>query len=253
MRSPFSELVKHKFIAALVHMSGSVLLALICLVLVFQMWYPSPLHAAIGVTQIFLLVLGVDVVIGPLLTFVVFKPGKKTLKFDLSVIVLLQLIALSYGLYTVMIGRPAWVVYNVDRFDVVRAYELQEQYQTLAKPEYAAAPLWGPRWVAAVAPTDVTERNKLTFESVEGHADLAQRPNLYAPLLTVKAAMQKRAKPLDKLKALNVGNEALVAETLKKYPLADSFVPLKAPIQDMTVLLRKDTAEVVAVVALKPW
>jgi hypothetical protein len=236
-----------------IHLGVSLCIALCVLLLVFVVWYPAPLHTAIGVTQIFLIVLAVDLVIGPLLTFVVFKHGKKTLKFDLSVIALLQLAALLYGLYTVAVGRPAWVAYNVDRFDVVRAYELQEKYQTLAKPEYAAAPLWGPHWVAALVPAGREERNNLTLESVGGGADLAQRPNLYAPVSAAKADMQKRAKPLDKLKALNTGNEALVDEILKKYPQADSFVPLKAPIQDMTVLLRKDTAEVVAVVELKPW
>jgi hypothetical protein len=236
-----------------IHLAVSVGIAVCVLLLVFIVWYPSPLHNAIGVTQIFLMVLAVDLVIGPLLTFVVFKHGKKTLKFDLTVIALLQLAALLYGLYTVAVGRPAWMVYNVDRFDIVRSYELKEKYQTRAKPEYAGTPLWGPQWVAALMPSDSEERNKLTLESVDGDADLAQRPNLYAPVSTAKADMQKRAQPLDKLKALNKGNEALVDDLLKKYPQADSFVPLKAPIQDMTVLLRKDTAEVVAVVELKPW
>jgi hypothetical protein len=249
----WSSHLKSKFKAMSIHLAVSIGIAACVLLLVFIVWYPSPLHTAIGVTQIFLIVLAVDLVIGPLLTFVVFKRDKKTLKFDLGVIALLQLAALAYGLYTVAIGRPAWVAYNVDRFDVVRAYELQEKYQTLAKPEYADTPLWGPRWVAALLPTNSEARNKLTVESVDGGADLAQRPNLYAPVSAAIADMQKRAQPLDKLKALNKGNEILVDEILKKYPQADSFVPLKAPIQDMTVLLRKDTAEVVAVVELKPW
>lgn len=239
--------------AFLVHLGISALIALLMLALVFLVWYPSPLETAIGVTQIFLMLLAVDVVIGPMLTLAVFKVGKKTLKFDLSVIALLQLTALAYGLYTVTIGRPAWVVYNVDRFDVVRAYELQEKYQKLAKPEYASVPLWGPKWIAAVNPTDIDERNALTMESVQGGADLPQRPNYYTALSAVKSGIQSHAKPLTELSKYNPGDEAKIQAILKRYPQADSYVPLRAPIENMSVLLRKDTAEVVAVVELKPW
>jgi hypothetical protein len=40
---------------------------------------------------------GRDLALGPLLTLIVFEPGKPSLKFDLSCIVLLQLGALLYG------------------------------------------------------------------------------------------------------------------------------------------------------------
>ena len=47
--------------------------------------------------MLILLMIGVDVVIGPLLTLIVFDPKKKHLKFDLVVIAALQLAALAYG------------------------------------------------------------------------------------------------------------------------------------------------------------
>ena len=70
------------------HLIVSLLIACCCLILVFYVWHPVPLAKAIGVTHIFLMMLIIDVILGPLLTLLVAKQGKKTLKFDLSVIIL---------------------------------------------------------------------------------------------------------------------------------------------------------------------
>jgi len=52
-------------------------------------WYPPPLFQLLGGFELLLLIVAVDIALGPLLTLVVFKSGKKRLKFDLSVIALL--------------------------------------------------------------------------------------------------------------------------------------------------------------------
>lgn len=56
------------------------------------------LHIAFGVTTIYLMLLGIDLILGPLLTFLVFKEDKKKLKFDLGVILIIQLSRLFFGL-----------------------------------------------------------------------------------------------------------------------------------------------------------
>ena len=83
-----------RFRASGFHFVISLLVGLVLLALCWFMWYPAPMLMAIGGHEIFLLVVGIDVVLGPLLTLVVFKSGKKTLKFDLAVIALLQIAAL---------------------------------------------------------------------------------------------------------------------------------------------------------------
>lgn len=92
--------------------------------LVFFIWYPVPLATAVGVTHIFLIILAIDIIVGPFLGLVVYKHGKKTLKFDLGVIILLQILALCYGVHSIEQGRPAWIAYNVDRFELVRKNEI---------------------------------------------------------------------------------------------------------------------------------
>jgi hypothetical protein len=126
--------------AFLMHLGFSVFIGLCTLSLVFLVWYPAPLHTALNVTHIFLLLLLVDVILGPCLTLLVFKVGKKTLVFDLSVILLFQL-ALGYGVWTVFSARPAWLVFNVDRFDVVQAVEIDTRKLNEAAPEFRDSPV----------------------------------------------------------------------------------------------------------------
>jgi hypothetical protein len=95
----------------LVHIITSVIIAFLLTLLVFFIWYPSPFATAVGVTHIFLMLLVIDVILGPLLGLLVYKEGKKTLKFDLSVIILIQIAALCYGVFSIEQGRPAWLVF----------------------------------------------------------------------------------------------------------------------------------------------
>jgi hypothetical protein len=205
---------------------------------------------AVGVTHIFLLLLLVDMILGPLLTLLVYKVGKKTLVLDLAVIVVLQLSALCYGLWTVAEGRPAWLVFNADRFDLVRVLDIDPRKLERALPEYRQPSWFGPRWVAAVPPSDNAERNDLIFESVQGGSDLPQRPDLYHPLADSGIAMRARLHALSELQGYNSMERVL--DVTKQWPEADSWLPLMAS-TPMVVLLHKETAEVVAVVDLRPW
>lgn len=240
--------------AFVVHLMVSIFIALCSMLVVFKMWYPAPLHIAVGVTHIFLLVLMVDVVIGPLLTLLVYKVGKKTLIFDLTVIVLLQASALCYGLYAVAEGRPAWLVFSADRFDLVRVLDIDDRKSEVdgaIEDEYRGAPWLGPRWVAAVNPLDEELRNELVFESVFAGVDLPQRPDLYVPLSTQTSEMKTRLLELSELSQFN--NAEQVESVLALWPQADAWLPMMANVKPMVVLLESETAEVIAVVDLRPW
>ncbi len=240
-----------RFKAFLWHLTGSAVIALLVLLLVFRLWYPAPLHEAVGVTDIFLLVLLVDLILGPLLTLLVYKVGKKTLAFDLAVIAILQLTALGYGLWAVADGRPAWIVFNADRFDLVQVVDIDTRKLDAAPAEYRQPAWLGPRWVAAVRPADAAENNELTLEALFSGVDLPQRPNLYQSLASQSEALQHRMQPLAELTKFNTSEQ--VDTVLQQWPSADAWIPLMARAKPMVVLLSKETAEVVAVVNLNPW
>ena len=234
-----------------IHSAISILLALAVIGLVFFIWYPAQLHTAVGVTQVFLILLAVDVVLGPLLTLVVYKAGKETLVIDLTVIALLQLGALSYGLWTVAEGRPAWLVFAVDRFDLVRALDIDERKLDVTDIAYRTPSWLGPQWVAAVNPTNTDERNDIMLEALFAGVDIAQRPNLYKPLNSQTDAIQQRLLELSTLPEFNSADN--VSTVLAQHSRADAWLPLRANNQDMVVLMHKDTAEVIAIVDLRPW
>ncbi len=237
--------------AFLLHLTASACIALLALLLVFKLWYPAPLHEALGVTHIFLLLLMIDVILGPLLTLLIYKVGKKTLIMDLTIIAILQLAALGYGLWTVAEGRPAWIVYNVDRFDAVTVVDIDTRQLDEAHAQYRSAPWTGPRWVGAMRPDDIEQRNSILFEAVQGGYDLAQRPNLYRPLTEMTQAIRQRAQPLDKLTDFN--DATAVRDALQNWPDAAAWVPLMARIKPMVVLLGENNSDVIAIVDLNPW
>ncbi|MOA49411.1 hypothetical protein D3C78_1722900 [compost metagenome] len=51
----------------------------------------------------------------------------------------------------------------------------------------------------------------------------------------------------------NYNDEQQLRTILNRWPTADAWLPLMAGAKPMTVLLRKDTAEVIAIVELNPW
>ena len=233
------------------HLLFSIVLASVSIFLVFFIWYPSPLHSVTGVTNIFLILLSVDVVLGPILTLLVSKEGKKTLKFDLSVILLLQVGALIYGIGTVAQGRPVWIVFNVDRFDMVQAYQVDEAYRLRAKPEYQRFSWRGPKWIAAQKPVDIDAQNELMFESVFGGVDMPFRPDLYAPYEAAIATIKQKAAGLSHLKKYNRAES--VEKILAKWPEADAFLPMMTKSEAVTVLINSGSGRVIAVVLLNPW
>lgn len=232
------------------HLSISLLIALFVIGLVFFIWYSSPLAKAVGVTHIFLMMLAIDVVIGPILGLLVYKEGKKSLKFDLTVIILLQLSALFYGVYSIEQGRPAWLVYNADRFELVRKNEIVMENPTLVQSQFKQISWFKPQVVATEFAKNTQQRSDDMFAEVLGGISLAQRPERYIELSKAKKQMQQRAQKLELLQQYN--NKTDVEKVLAKYPQATAFLPMKASAVDMTVLIDQK-ANVIKIVDLRSW
>ena len=244
--------MKNRFYAFLIHLLLSGLVAVATVTLVFFVWYPEPLDKAIGVTDIFLLVLAVDITMGPIMTFVVYQKGKPSLKFDLFVIVVMQVAALTYGMSTVFAGRPAFIVFNKDRFDTVRPIDMDTastEKAELAGNKNAQVSWFHPRWVAAVESTDRKRAEEILFSAVDGGADWPQLPELFVPLEQVKKRMLEKAKPLSALSHLNKNDPALSNLQLDHI----KFLPLRSKVRDMTVLIDGDSAAVIKIIDIDPW
>lgn len=113
--------------AFFIHLSASGMALALLTVWLFVVWYaPWPLLIIQGGLNILGLLIAVDLILGPVLTWLVVKPEKsrRMLIFDLSVIVLVQLAALSYGAWSLYNERPLFLAFVQDRFEVVRAADI---------------------------------------------------------------------------------------------------------------------------------
>lgn len=236
---------------SLSHLLLSFLIALLVIGLVFLIWYPSPLATAVGVTHIFLMLLVIDVILGPLLGLLVYKEGKKTLKFDLSVIILIQIAALCYGVFSIEQGRPAWLVFYADRFELVRKNDIILENIDQVQPQFQQISWTGPQFAAVKLAVSPQQRQNDMFTEALGGISLAQRPERYVELTQATTQIQQRALPLKELEQYNPKTE--VEKTLAKYPKANAWLPLKATAVDMVVLVNKESASIIKIVDLRPW
>lgn len=244
---------KYKLKAFALHFSLSLIIVLISIFIVWFIWYPEPLYKAAGVTRIVLIVLAIGLIVGPSLTFVVSKPNKKSLRFDLVIIVILQLTGFFYGLYQVYDGRPAWIAYNVDRFDLVKNNEIDNRKLIEALSTYQKVSNSGARYVAAIIPQEDSKiSNQILLDEVNYGIAPSQRPELFQPLSAVDDLLVTRAKSINELYDYN--DKIEVDNILSAYPRADGFLPLKANAVDMTVLINTDKQpKVIKIVDLRPW
>lgn len=228
----------------LIHLNCSLIIAIAIFILVNYIWYPTPFAEALGILPIFLMMLVIDVIIGPLLSLFVYQEGKKTLKIDLSIIVLLQLSALGYGLYNIERGRPVWIVFNQNVFEVVQRVELilDEDIKT-AKVQYQDVPS-KPSFAAI-------DRNALRQQqAVAKEISFVQQPEKFVDLKDVRTSMLWHAKSMKNL--YNYNDKENIDSVLKQYAQAQAWLPLRATNKDMVVLLDNEM-NVLAVVNLRPW
>ena len=115
-----------KFTAFFIHFGISLVIFLILGWLIYFQWYPVPFFYSDGGWQGLRLIAFVDLVLGPSLTFIVFKRGKPSLKFDLTLIGLAQLAALIWGVWTVQNEKPVALVFADESFRTIPHYQFVE-------------------------------------------------------------------------------------------------------------------------------
>lgn len=237
--------------AAAIHLTLCAIVAGVLLALFWFVWYPPPLFRAVGGQEIFLMLLGIDVVLGPLLTLVVFKTGKKTLKFDLTVIALVQVAALAYGVYTLLAARPVYLASLGDGFKLVQANEVEPQELEVAK---TTLPWWGPKWVGIKRSTDKDENERVLMSGAVG-GGYAHYPQHHAPLESMREVMLAKAKPISELRRNNSSRDAEITSWLSSHGYTDQaavFQPLRAASERMAVILDAKTAAVVGIAPFEP-
>lgn len=242
--------------AAGIHLAISlVVIALVGAGLMF-LWYGWPLFKLMGGARLLLVLAAVDLVAGPLLTLIVFKSGKPSLRFDLTVIALLQAGFLAYGLYIMAISRPVFLVALVDRFELVFANELADTDLAQGeRPEFSTRSWTGPRLVGGKLGATSQERYDLTMSGLAGK-DIHLLPRQYTDYDTVKAALLAKAAPAEQLAATSPEARAALEAAARRVdrPLsALATLPITSRRARATMLIDSTTGDVLAPVSVDPW
>jgi len=106
----------NKIKAFLIHLGISVIILITVLLLCLFAWYPDFYFDASDTKLPIYTMIFVDIGIGPLLTFIVYKYGKPGLFLDLTLITLFQMAALAGGIWVLYSERPVLTVYHQGYF-----------------------------------------------------------------------------------------------------------------------------------------
>lgn len=241
--------------ASAVHLSLSVaVLGLIAAILIWR-WYPPGLFHMARADRLFYTIAGVDVTLGPLLTLIVYKQGKKYLKLDLSVIALLQIAAMAYGLHAIWQSRPVYLVAVVDRFALVFANEIDPKDLRAAPERFRSLPWLGPQTVAAPLPEDQAKRQDLMFQTLASGTDLEVLPQHYVPYGDAAEALLGRAlSAAEFAKRLSPANAVKFTAAVEGLSRSDlSVLPISSSRGDATMILDATDGRPLKPVAVDPW
>ncbi len=244
-----------KLQAFLIHLTGSALVVGTLCAIIFFVWYPAPYFAAKGASGVLLVLIGVDLILGPTLTLILFRPRKPGLVFDLSVILTIQLAALVYGTTALYQERPYYLVFAVDRLEILAYKDVDSSM--IEYEELRRKPFIGPILAVASLPEGQDEFQRLLEETAfEGKPDIERRPEFWSPYANRSDDVIARARSL--------------AELLERYPetrteiskLTESldaeiddlaYIPLVGRETSFAFVIDAETATPIDIIDVDPW
>ncbi|MGE0876547.1 MAG: hypothetical protein AB7O31_17930 [Burkholderiales bacterium] len=193
-----------------IHLSISAALFAAIIAACVVLWYPPPYFWIDGGFQVARIVALVDIVLGPLLTLVVFRPGKRTLRQDLAIIACVQLGFLAWGVSVLYRERPllsAYIALPAERF-----FPIPQQYLADSKrpvDELLALSQERPALVIIRMPADPAAARELVRVQLQGLPSVFRQTGRYERLEGAHVAeMFKAARSKERIAMVWPGAEA---------------------------------------------
>jgi hypothetical protein len=189
-------------------------------------WYRWPGWHLANVTTVVLVMVCVDVVLGPTLTFVVASKNKtrRVLTRDIGIIVVVQLCALIYGSVSLWNGRPLYYAFSESVLQLVQAYDIDAKDAEAGRQQNPAlAPHWYslPRWVWAPLPQNAEESRKIVISAITGGDDVISMPKYFKPWEDGLTSLRSHLKKADDVAYFAKSEKKKLKERMKAAGLPD--------------------------------
>ncbi|WP_299874338.1 TfpX/TfpZ family type IV pilin accessory protein [uncultured Cocleimonas sp.] len=244
---------RNKIKASLIHLGLSILLVGLVIGSILFFFFPQLFIGISDFKEISTILITVDLILGPLLTFVVFQPNKKSLIFDLSVIATIQIAALVYGGYSLFQVHPVYITFNVDRFTVVSAKDAEPEKAKF--DEFNVSKLTSGKLAFAKMPDDIEKQNEVTLTAAMGGGDLDQRVEYYEPYNNHVDQVLSKALDPEIIFAAADSDKKILSFLEKHKDDVDNYVflPLNSAKKEAIIVLDKISAQPVATIDTDPW
>lgn len=238
-----------------IRLAISAALLLLVYGVVRTVWYPGAYYGISGAAKQFWILAGVVFVTGPVLTTLVWRPGKKGMKFDLVALGGLELVVVLVAATVLYLRQPYFTVFAVDRFEALSRQEVVEFSR--ARTAFGSRPWREPRLVFASLPEDPERMQTLIDETIfGGMADIDRRPEFWAPYASGVASVKEAARPLSDLADFDEKRARAIKSWLSASDRpagAFVFLPLRGKRGEATVVLDAAVGYPVATLAVDPW
>lgn len=221
------------------------------------LWYGWALFPQMGGARQLGVMAIIDLTIGPLLTLIVFKAGKPSLRFDLTVIAILQAAFLAYGLKVMAESRPVFLVAAADRFDLVFANELDPADLAKGKtPEHRTLSWTGPRIVGGDVQGGSSQERMALLQSALAGKDVQLLPERYVDYEKVAPNLIAREIPATLFAARSGEHGAVVDRFLTSNDVSEGDVaalPIMSRRGSATMMVNAKTGAPLGIIAIDPW
>lgn len=228
---------------AILHLLAGAALAGAVVVPLVALWYPAPLFEAAGSGRLPVFLACLAAALGPF----VFKSRRARIAG-------IQLFILAGCALALYVQRPVYLVFTIDRFDLVIAKDIDPRDLAKAsRAEFQRRPLGAPRYVAALPPADPAEVQRILGVALEGGKDLQAYPQHYVPYVQEAKNALKRAKPLSGARAKDPAAVEGYLAASGRSEGSVRFLPLRAPKKDGMVLLDAASGSPLEILLIDPW
>jgi hypothetical protein len=251
--------MKFRLKALGLHLSASACALSLILGALYLGWYYWPGWALTDVTRVVAVMVAVDVVVGPLLTFVIARTGKprRELVRDIAIIVAVQLCALIYGAVSLWNGRPLYYAYSETVLQLVQAYDIDAQESADGRrlnPGFA--PHWysRPRWIWAPLPQDAAASQKIVVSAIQGGDDVISMPQYFKPWDQGLPALRAHLKKVDDVAYFYGSDKTKLKERMRAAGLATdqaNAMPLTGRGHPLLAVFDPAGAKIKAIISVK--